>query len=96
MVKHQLCCCALCQLTANNNTSKEEITKHIDRLKEEAKEWWNLADIYSGERACFVIVTPDEKPLEQRLIELNFKEITQFDRRNGYPAGKLKMYFLNW
>lgn len=95
--KYQLSCCALCQITATNSTPIKEIEYHINRLKEEAKEDWNFMDRRSGERACFVIVSPGEDILEKNLIKLGFKKITTFDRRNGYPkTGFLKMYFLNW
>lgn len=96
-VKWQLSCCALCQITASNKTPIEELQYHIDKLKLEAKNNWHYTNRNSGERACFVIVSPGEDILEKNLINLGFKQVATFDRRNGYPkTGFLKMYFLNW
>lgn len=94
--KHQLSCCALCQITATNRDSKQSIEREIARLKQEAKWDWHSNDRFSGERAAFVIVSPGEDVLERNLLDLGFRQITEFDRRNGYPEGILKMYFLNW
>ncbi len=94
--KWQLSCCALCQITAHNHDPKHRIKAQIDKLKEEAKEKWWTGDRASGERAAFIIVAPGEDNLEKNIQELGFTQITTFDRRNGYPPGILKMYFLNW
>lgn len=94
--KWQLSCCALCQITANNHDSKHVLKARIDNLKHEAKDMWHPENRDSGERAAFIIVAPGEDDLEQNVKELGFTQITTFNRRNGYPAGVLKMYFLNW
>ena len=94
--KWQLSCCALCQITAADWTPIELLQYEIDKLKREAKMTWNMNNRDSGERACFVITTPDEPNLCANLTVLGFKPIAKFNRRNGYPKGKLTMWFLSW
>ena len=96
--KHRLECCALCQLTAGNNTTIEEIEGMLKTLKEQTKYVNKKGQANGiGQRACFIIVTPAEAKLKQNVENLGFICIAEFDRRNGYEQiGKLKMYFLNW
>src|SRR5574343_1386789 len=94
--KYNTWCCALMHLAADNKASIEELEYQIARLKEESKLFWNVETRSSGETCIFVITTPTEKDLEEKLIKLNFKAIHQFKRRNGYPQnGLLKMWVLN-
>lgn len=98
-VKHQLSCCALCQMTAGNYTPLRDIKAFVEKTKAESKERWHYSNRDSGERAIFSIVAPGEYILEANLKEAGFREIVQFDRRNGYPGAgelKLKMYFINF
>lgn len=95
--KWQLPCCALCQLTCNDSTPIEELKESIEKLKKDARKWWHSGNRDSGERACFVITTPDELILESKLDDLGFKPVAEFSRRKGYPQnGLLTMWFLNW
>ena len=94
--KHQLSCCALCQMTANNNSSLFELQNMVDNIKIDSKKDWNPMDRRSGERAIFTIVSPYESILEENLKTLKFEQITTFNRRKGYPSGELKMYFLKF
>lgn len=97
LMKTQLPCCALCQISATDDTPIEALKEQIEELKEDAKQHWNYRDRTSGERAAFVIVSPGETILEHNLQQLKFKKIAMFPRRNGYPTtGDLKMYFLKW
>ncbi len=91
-------CCALCQITAGNNTSKAELKAELKKLKREAYE----TDHYHtenniGQRAAFVITTATEGPLENTLKSLGFTHVWTFDRRKGYPrTGPNKMWLKNW
>lgn len=89
-------CCALCQLTCPDTTSREEIAALIETLKEEAKLVWAPDNRTAGERACYVITTQEEKNLKANLNALGFEVITDFSRRNGYPPGNLEMHILSW
>lgn len=96
-IKWQLSCCALCQMTAGNDTPLSALEYMVEKTKAESEEVWNPNDRRSGERAIFTIVAPGEYILEQNLIHLGFTMIQKFNRRNGYPnTGQLKMYFLHW
>jgi hypothetical protein len=94
--KFQLPCCALCQLTANDDDSIRHITRALDILKAEAKYHWTPGNRDSGERAAFVIVAPGEDRLEKNLKTLKFEKVYEFSRRNGYAEGTLKMYVTKW
>lgn len=95
--KYSTDCCALCHLTMGNYTPIEDIYAAVNKLKEEAPtENWLGKGKEKGQRAAFTIVTPYERILEENLIEVGFRHIATFDRRNGYPEGKLKMYFYNF
>lgn len=94
--KHQLACCALCQISAGNEDSMQSIQAELNKLQVEAQNVWTRKNRASGERAAFVIVAPGEDNLEKNLIDLGFQETAVFNRRNGYTPGILKMYFLNW
>lgn len=95
--KWQLSCCALCQITCSDVDSIEELSKLIAITKEEAKFRWNPRNRASGERACFVITTPEELKLKANLEILGFKVVFEFPRRNGYPeTGNLQMHTLSW
>ena len=97
VVKHQLPCCALCQITASDDDSLEVLTVQIEKTQQEALLKWNPKDRVSGERACFVITTPSETNLQTNLTLLGFTNIVKFPRRNGYPQdGLLMMWFKSW
>lgn len=90
--KHQTACCALCQITASNKDSYEDLKTMVDKIKEDAKKSWIPSDRSGGERAIFIIIAPGEERLKENVETLGFSEIANFDRRNGYPLGVLKMY----
>jgi len=95
--KNATFCCALCQISANDDTKTEELEYQISRLKQESKLEWNIHTRASGERACFIIVCPYENNLRANLQKLNFTKSFEFPRRNGYPqTGNLEMWNLSW
>jgi hypothetical protein len=96
VMKFQLPCCALCQLTVKDDDSVKQIERALRYLKSDSKYTWTYKDRRSGERAAFVIVAPGETNLEQNLKSLNFEKVYEFPRRNGYPEGILKMYITKW
>lgn len=90
-------CCAFSQINADNTTPKHSIEKILWRAKKQRRFEWYGEDHGAGERAFFCIVCPHENILEQNLVELGFKIIMKFDRRNGYPnTGQLKMFAINF
>lgn len=89
-------CCALAQICCSNNTPIEELCGQINRMKDEAKMIWNTKTRMSGERACYVIISPGEDILRNNLKLLNFQKTYVFNRRNGYPKGMLEMWMLSW
>lgn len=96
-MKTTTACCALAQINGiGNNTPIADIRKELDLLKEESKEVYVPGDTSGrGQRAVFVITTPDETLLRANLKVLGFKKVHTFSRRKGYPDGKLKMYIKN-
>ena len=95
MTKTQLPCCAICFLSGiGNNTTVEELQGFIDNLKEEAfSKEWEPDDRESGERGVLTVCTPSELLLSQKLESVGFKLMSKdFNRRFGYPEGKLKLY----
>lgn len=95
--KYPTFCCALFHLAALDHSSIEEIKYQIDQAKEDSKLKWDISTRTSGERGCFVIVCPHENNLRDNLKKLNFKNVWQFPRRNGYPqTGMLEMWCLSW
>lgn len=90
-------CCALCQITCGNDTTTEELQGMIDQLKKEADEKDHLGTPNEiGQRACFVITTPNEGELETKLKQLGFSPTYGFNRRKGYEPGRLFMWMLQW
>lgn len=90
-------CCALCLISANSETTAEELNYQIDRMKEEAKLRWTPASRASGERACIVqVIAPHEDKLRETLKQLNFLKLWEFPRRNGYGPGTIEMWGLQW
>ncbi len=96
MKRFDTTCCALGILSLNNDHTFEEIKWLIDVIKEETKQKWNISNRDGGERAISVITTPTELELEENLRQVGFNEIYTFNRRNGYPLGKLKMWIISW
>lgn len=95
--KFQTTCCAMCIFSASDNDTIEQLQHAIDVTKEQSKKEWSTNDRQSGERAIQIVTTPYEIILESNLKKLGFKEIAQFNRRNGYPqVGKLKLHMLSW
>lgn len=95
MIKTNTACCALAQLSGlNNNTSKDDILKELLELKEE-RDGQYIPTIEGGQTSYFVICTPGEHQLKQNLLSLGFKEVHQFERRNGYEPGLLSMLIIN-
>lgn len=89
-------CCALGQLSVRDSVNVEDLADAIKEIREESKEnWWGTSND-GGDRAIFVITTPDEMSLEIKLRLLGFKQIATFPRRNGYPEGMLKMWLISW
>lgn len=89
-------CCALSQISAGNSTPIEEIKRLIQIAKHEKQYNWLGKPKGFGERAFFCIISPGEEELENKLKLLQFKQISKFNRRAGYPVGILKMYFYNF
>lgn len=89
-------CCALCQITANDDTPIEELDYQIGRLQDESTLNWTPNSRISGERAAFCITTPNEPNLKANLVELGFENTFTFARRNGYPDGELEMWMKKW
>jgi len=90
-------CCALGQLSLNNAHTEQEITNAINQIKIETEIKWKPDNRAGGERAIFVITTsPYENELEENLIKVGFRQITEFNRRNGYPDGINKMWIISW
>jgi hypothetical protein len=89
-------CCALAQLSITDKDSTGTIQLVLDQMREEmnAKSYLGT-DKSMGQRAVFVITTPNELTLKARLRTLGFKPVHEFARRNGYPKGTLKMWILN-
>lgn len=89
-------CCALAQLTAENDTTIEELKNVVSEKTEERKKVYERGDSSGKGQTClFCIVTPNEDILKQNLEKLGFKSIHSFSRRMGYPEGELEMYVLN-
>lgn len=96
--RHTLSCCALAQITCHDFDSLADIRFEIDKIKLEAKYKWYQVEYGHGwgQRAAFVITTPNELNLVRNLKKLKFKPLTTFERRVGYPPGELTMWFLKW
>lgn len=90
-------CCALCQLSLNDFHTKEEIKRALNRLSKESRSRsWAFTGKAYGQKAVFVITTPDENILANNLKELGFKPVFEFERREGYPkTGLLTMWCFN-
>lgn len=93
-------CCALTQLSINNDHTLEEIQSVIDERKKEALEFMDFhqqMNYGTNERAVFVITISRETKLIENLQKLGFKEIAEFHRRNYLPEDSmLKMWLLSW
>jgi len=89
-------CCALAQLSIQDDHPIEYIEREVNKIKKETEKKWNPNNRDGGERAIFVITSPWEIDLEKNLTELGFEKIYEFSRRNGYPKGILKMWIISW
>ncbi len=100
MYRFKTHCCALAQLSINDDHTLEEIKEIIDEMREKAKsemtprEQMNFG---THERAVFVITLDHETNLVKNLQQLGFEVITEFHRRNCYPENSmLTMWLLSW
>lgn len=95
--KYATQCCALCQLCLGNNEPIENIAYAVAALKNEATamDYGGTPNDFGGQRAAFVITTPDEVKLAENLQVLGFERTFSFDRRKGYAAGTLLMWIIN-
>lgn len=90
-------CCALCQLSIDDEDSLQDIQRAVERTKAESSREWNTRDRESGETAIIVMTTPWERNLIKNLKVLGFKPQTTINSRNGYwPRRKIKMWILAW
>lgn len=94
--KHQTACCALCQLTASNEDSLDDLKDAVDKIQAEAYFPWTPEDRSGGERCIFVITAPGEELLENNLRHIGFDVAWSFNRRRGYPKGLLTMWELSF
>lgn len=95
LVKTQLPCCAMCFLSnTDNNTTRQEIEIFIEKLKKDAfHHKWQTNDRSSGERTILTVVSPHEIRLASVLEISGFRLLSdEFNRRFGYPEGKLRLY----
>lgn len=93
-------CCALGQLSLNNDHPQSLIKEVIEEIKNEVNNVGvsPMSRLY-GERAIFVsVLIPGEEILEKNLIELGFKYIYEFHRRAVYGDEKtmIRMYIYSW
>ena len=89
-------CCALAIYSFRDCLSNAELEYFIQRQTEEAKIQWQSWSRASGETCMMVVTTPDEPELARKLAAHGFKNVWQFNRRNGYPQnGQLKLWTLN-
>lgn len=90
-------CCALCQICCGNKDSAEDLQQMVNNLKYEAtkRNYVGTKNDFGGQRAAFVITTPDEGKLSLNLASIGFKPTFQFERRVGYPEGILTMWMIN-
>jgi len=89
-------CCALCQLSIQNSHTKEEIKQALKILRDQStmQDWWGTGKQY-GQKAIFVITTPNEAELADNLKAVGFRPTFNFERRKGYPGGQLTMWCIN-
>jgi hypothetical protein len=89
-------CCALGQLSLNNDNTLQEIQLVIDDMKKEIING-DATRRNGGEKAVFVITLPIEIKLEKTLEAFGFKFIYEFHRRDCYPQDELlKMWIYSW
>jgi hypothetical protein len=89
-------CCALGQLSLQDDTPKEAILDALGQIEGESTERWYGKSKDGGDRAIFVITTPAEQNLVRNLVEIGFQKIAEFPRRVGYPEGMLTMWLISW
>jgi hypothetical protein len=83
--------CAVARLRANNNTSISEITELMSSHELTIKKTWT-PDYPGGETAIICTTTPGEESLVESLRKIGFNCIAEVPRRNGYPAGRVKIW----
>ena len=91
-------CCALGQISGvNNNTEILNLKNFLSELKKTSeKSYIPGDDSGEGQTSFFIITTPNEKPLENKLRILGFNHVHSFKRRNGYELGNLKMWIIKF
>lgn len=88
-------CCALGFISGlSNNSSQKDIEELISLKKREKEGKEYTPAMPDGETALMCVVTPSEESLKDRLIEAGFEEMTDIERRNGYPNGMLTIMLL--
>ena len=89
-------CCALAHLCDINNDTGLDLLKAVLLYRKQKMLENKEVGVSTGEgqAAIFSIISPGEDRLEKKLKLLGFKEVTTFDRRKGYPKGRLKMYLI--
>lgn len=86
-------CCALAQVRAGNQNSMGELVMLLHKVKltqEEGgrKRDWIKHPGEGGWKALFAVcVMPFEKEYQTNLFNMGFKEVFQFERREGYNPG---------
>lgn len=93
--KTQLPCCAMCFMSnTSNDTTERQLLYFIDKLKQEAfSKPWKYDNRDSGERTILTVTMPGEEELEKLLESMKFEKLgTDFNRRFGYPEGKLTLW----
>ena len=97
MKKTSLPCCALCQISSvSNGTTEAEFKSAIELLTVQKNNNTEVGiSTGNGQTAAFVIVSPGEERLRKTLENVGFNYTHTFDRRKGYPAGRLDMYVIN-
>lgn len=94
--KYNTFCCALSHISCGPNAHSEEIQFQLDQLKADNELVWNISTRASGETCAFVVTTPSEIELANKLEQLGFTKVWEFKRRNGYSQnGLLKLWIKN-
>lgn len=90
-------CCALCQISGvGDKTPINDLRLKLAQLKQEMEDNKEVGFTNgNGQTAVFVIVSPGETLLRSNLVELGFTNKHMFERRRGYPDGKLTMFIKN-
>lgn len=94
--KYDSQCCALAQITCKNDTPVSQIQAIIDKARGEVTKNFRGEGYGAGYRAFYIICTVGEAQLERKIRSIGFKLVKSFARRNGLPAGRNKMFMINF